>query len=694
MDRLYNFRKNLADLSCIHDKNVRDHSLLPKRNEYEITDGAVICIPQNSGAVLRTAVKDFIDYMLVSQNVGLRISNQTEGDISFELKTEEKLSDKKKNAYSVYVGNGVRISGYSEKGLAQALYKLEFEMNVRKAPFLKKGNTDYSPLFSPRMVHSALGLDVFPDGYLARLAHSGIDAIIFFIKDAIDACGGDRDLNEICGRAADYGIGVYVYSRIRSEAHPDDKNAEAFYEDRYGKIFKTCPSLSGVILVGESIMFPSKDPDTSGKIEFLTSPHEIPAAKPNPGWWPCEDYPKLVSLIKKIINKYSPDAETVFWTYNWGYAPEEERIKLIKSLPSDITLLTTFEMFEKFKIGNSDAYCADYTLSFPGPGKYFLSEAEAAFKRGIKLYSMSNTAGKTWDFGCVPFEPMPYQWIKRINALKDSAKKFNLCGLMECHTYGLYPSFISDIANLSFSMPDSDCEKILSKVLTARFGRDNVSVLKNALKQWSKAINFYTPTNEDQYGAFRIGPAYPFNFQKKFLPEPNTKNASVEGMVMPDYEFPYVDFSLPPSLRIKDEIQRLEKMKSLIDSGIKIMEENRRSKNEEYVKLLNIGKYISHTVQTGINAKKWHILKTAIICESKKEKILSLIKEARSLLKAEYENAEATIPIVSSDSSLGFEPSMDYLGDAKHIEWKLSQIKYVLDVELENFEKRVEFKLF
>ena len=189
-----------------------------------------------------------------------------------------------------------------------------------------------------------------------------------------------------------------------------------------------------------------------------------------------------MEIIKKSVRKYAPNAEIVFWTYNWGYAPEEERMRLIKTLPTDICLLVTFEMFEKYKVGNSEGYCADYTLAFAGPGKYFISEAKAAAERGIKLYSMANTAGKTWDFGCIPYEPMPYQWIKRIEWLRESSEKYGLSGLMESHTFGLFPSIISDLANIAFSCPKENCDKILSQVLTARFGRENTDIMKKALQ--------------------------------------------------------------------------------------------------------------------------------------------------------------------------------------------------------------------
>lgn len=117
--------------------------------------------------------------------------------------------------------------------------------------------------------------------------------------------------------------------------------------------------------------------------------------------------------VSSLVQKASPSAEIIFWTYNWGYAPKEERIRLINQIPAGITLLVTFEMFEPYPLGDTAAAVTDYSLCMEGPGEYFKSEAQAALEREIKLYTMTNTGGLTWDIGVIPYEPMPFQWLKR-----------------------------------------------------------------------------------------------------------------------------------------------------------------------------------------------------------------------------------------------------------------------------------------
>ena len=78
-----------------------------------------------------------------------------------------------------------------------------------------------------------------------------------------------------------------------------------------------------------------------------------------------------------------------------------------------------------------------------------------------------------------------------------------------------------------------------------------------------------------------------------------------------------------------------------------------------------------------------------------KEKSLEIIDNMEKLLREEVENAESAIPFAEKDSRLGWEPSMEYIGDAEKIRWKLRAEEYILNNELkwhrdaiENFERK------
>ena len=122
--------------------------------------------------------------------------------------------------------------------------------------------------------------------------------------------------------------------------------------------------------------------------------------------------------------------------------------------------------------------------------------------------------------------------------------------------------------------------------------------------------------------------------------------------------------TVPASERAKLEAEYASqsKMCGLLEAGCRVLD-GIPDKNEELERLANLGHYLYHTTVSGPDEAAREALKPAF----------------RALLLAERANAEAAIPYAQLDSSLGYEPSMEYTADPEHIAWKLAQI----DRELE-----------
>ncbi|MBR6729167.1 MAG: hypothetical protein IKL80_03305, partial [Clostridia bacterium] len=626
MEKNYEFRKKLTD---IHTKNLRKADLLPNAEEFALCDGFVIDISAAGGDVVLTAAKDFQDYMLTSMCVSGRISLRESGTdtnvirVVFDTEGNKLSLAKGYMGYQIAVSDqNITITAYDERGAAQAFYRMEDIMTLKRAPFLSKEVIENKAMFSPRMVHSGYDLDQFPDSHLRDIAHAGMDAVLVFTKGPNMSARGYLDFNDLIYRAAKYGIDVYSYSYIKSEMHPDAPGAEGYYDNTYGRVFKECPGLRGVVLVGESVAFPSRDPHTSGTTARVSA-DGIPSVKIHPGWWPCHDYPQWLSLLGRVIKKYNPDADLVFWSYNWGWAPAEDRVRLIEALPKDVSLLVTYEMHEVYEKNGIKEKSADYTLSLPGPGQYFISEAEAAQKAGIRLYAMTNTGGLTWDFGSIPYEPFPQQWQKRYDSMKLCYERYGLCGLMESHHYGFYPSFISELAKWNFTCSTKEKQDILQALLASRYGEENVEIIDRALSLWSEGICHYDAVAADQYGAFRIGPAYPLCFNRRMVP-PASPHASI-GIMEPKYEpFTWYTNSLAsiPPMSIHSETESLKAMSDLMLQGISLMEAIPQ-KNEALNELLGLGKYIQCTIETAIHVKRFavaHVRLNSAMCADEMKK--------------------------------------------------------------------------
>ena len=100
--------------------------------------------------------------------------------------------------------------------------------------------------------------------------------------------------------------------------------------------------------------------------------------------------------------------------------------------------------------------------------------------------------------------------------------------------------------------------------------------------------------------------------------------------------------------------------------------------------LLNMCKFIANAARTTVNVKNWKLGKE-ILEGNDADKKREAAAKMREVGLAEIENARNTIPLVEYDSRLGYEPSMEYMCDREHIEWKLALTERAVNEELEQY---------
>ena len=667
IERNYDFCRRLLE---VHKKDRRDHSLSPETDEFEFRDLVRILMPKDAGEIIQTAAKDFADYLLVSMNLTAYVcyDDGTAQENCVRLAINQNLGEaSERRGHRITVDDTVTVEGYDENGIAQGLYYLEDVMNLRFAPFLKKGTETRRIMFVPRNIMSGYGIDEYPDAYLAKLAHHGFSGIMLWIRGLnVSKKRCFCNFKDIAVRAAKYGLDIYVESYTTHDVYPEGEEAQAHYDKLYGDLFRECPFIKGIVLVGEACKFQGRDPEIPENIEAWA--------------WPSRDWPLLVDMVQKAVHKHRPDAVVVMCSYNWGNKPVEPRQRLISEMPDGITWECGYEMFATYDLNGRETRCFDYSLRVVEPGYYFKTEAEAIGKRKIPFMTIGNTGGKTWDFGAIPYTPAPYRWAERFEYMRDAHDRFGLSGLSDSIHFGVHPSFISEIAKWAFATPRVDLNKKIPQILAAYFGRDCAEKVDSAMKLWSEALSYNVPCNEDQYGALRIGPSYPFYAGlgpcKGVSPpqDPYAMHKMVEGM----FHNTYFQCSpgYPIAERIDDEIASFEREKELLLQGIELMEQI-ENPNEELQRLINMGRFMYRTIITAIHRKQyWKLDQVRMQALEDKDapSHKKAIDEMLEILRRERQNAAETIPIVEFDSALGYEPSMEYVTDRKRIEWKLNQV--------------------
>ena len=668
----YQFRQRMLQ---VHKPGRRMPGIQPKEDHVEITHRWTIWVPQGADRILANAARDLQDYFSVSMGVDLRL--QFGGEIPRYAIAYTLDNDLTGAQYRIRVlDDRVTLAGGSSRTAAQAGYYAEDLMNFAEGPFLQPQDTLKEPLYHTRMTHSGYGLDLYPDQHLSAIAHAGFTAILLFVRGYNHSVHSYQDFNELIYRAAGFGLDVYAYGYIKSLVYPEGEEGKAYYDSTYGEIFRRCPGFKGLVLVGESCQFHSKDPRTSGMFmqENRNPDGSLIINKPNPGWYPCSDYPLLVNMIKDTVRSVNPEADLVFWTYNWSFRPEEPRLELIRNLPKDISLEVTFEKNQEELVDGVLDHIRDYSLYFAGPSKPFVSEAEQAKACAIPLYAMTNTAGATWDMGVIPYVPAPGQWLRRIQGMRKYHDTCGLCGLMESHHFGFYPSFITDLAKWMYHSPDTPEQQILRKLAVRDFSEETADVVMEAWECFSEGIRHTVANNTDQYGPYRIGPAYPLLMDKDYeIPSEEFAYFGHNDICNPKY--PYDLESEDQYRRIRHELNYAHTALANYEKGADLLQgiisRVHPDKQEAAQRMANLGRFMARTVQTAIHTKEWLLAKK----QKDWDAMLRIGQE-------EIQNAEDAIALVAFDSRLGWEPSMEYMADPAHILWKIRVTKEVMAQEV------------
>ena len=699
-ERNYDFRKFLDE---VHAKDLRDFDKTPEKNETVLDDSWTILLPENPSDFVVNTAKDLADYLFVSMSVSVRVKKGPSSGEK-EIVLVPGGAPGKKRSFQLDAGEKrIIITGADERGLAMGCYYLEDLMTLREAPFIPFAKKLLKePLFSPRMVHSSYGMDVFTFPYLKRIAHAGFDTVVIYVKDGgLAGHNGPFDFAPLIDMAEAAGLDVYFYSAVKNLYHPSDERADAFYEAQYGGLFKRYPKAKGLILVGESCQFPSKDPMTTMSISGQSEACYRAGGKPAPGWWPCSDYPEFVRLIRDKVRKYAADADIVFWTYNWAFAPEELRTKLIDNLPDGITVELNFELHDNKRIWGTQERALDYTLGLIGPSRVYRGEGQAAKRRNLRLYAMSNSAGKTWDIGAAPYLPVPQRWAERMEKLLAEREDTGLSGLMESHHYGWYPSFITDMSKFLFWSNGPEPEEILRKIAARDFSEETADEVLSVWADWSKAVGEFITPIEDQYGPCRVGPSYPFLFAGVSLRQTFGMKMRFPWTAFNKYDIVFPEYKVvndPNGLdtgirRTNAEIRHLPEVIALWKKGSDRLEallpkipERKRAKAQ---RLIRLGRFIGNTLVTTLNIKRWWKENNLLIMEEDPEKAQEILERVKKIAEEELANVRETLPLTEADSVLGYEPSMDYAAGREQLEWKIRQLSSVLEIDIPNYAEGI-----
>ena len=692
-EKNYDFRKRHWEY---HKPDRRDFARVCAENEVMLDESWAIGCNAPCDSVCGIAVRDFRDYLETSMNLSLRIVRD-KGEKVLWIGVDKSVE---KGFVLDVKANEIKLLCADDPVSFRATIYLEDMMNLEEAPVLTCGKFNRTPIYRIRQVHSGSGMDVFTDEEFLTMLHAGYNAISVFMSDFDRNRLGYYDYNDVINRGLRFGIKTYSHNYIRTFVHPDDADAQARFDAAYGEVFHRYPNLAGIGLCGEALEFPSKDPHTTGKNWKDSVIDGIPDTRPSPGWYPCYDYPAYIQGIEKAVHKANPNATVSFSTYNWGYESFDVRKKFLENFPKNVTLSITYDIFTQRRLEGYHTPVMDYTISAEDPSYFFTSEGGEAHKHAIPMVANVNTAGIAWDFGCVPLVPAPYKILKRDLHLRNAYFEWGLDNHYTTHHFGYWNNVAADLGKwTAWEEFEPDYEELLYKIAVRDYGKNAAAHVVKAWKLWSEAMNFYTASNEDQYGPWRVGAAYPFVFHpnisrtmaNKDIKFPTAPHAHFGHSIIKTFYNPYENVNQTPGfLRYPAELRSLAKMLELwnqgLDEAAKAVELADEKKKDEARRLEALGHFIRNSTRTTVNIKKWWRANIAMLNSETAEEAETYLDTLEEIAANEIENARDTIPSVEFDSRLGWEPSMEYVCDKWHLEWKIRQVNSAL-IEIASYRR-------
>ncbi len=444
---------------------------------------------------------------------------------------------------------GISVFASETEGVRRGLIRLEDLLvqgggtlplgSLRQKAVIKRriSRCFFSPTNRPPKNGAELSDDVdyYPDGYLNRLMHDGINGIWIYssfdelLKSSlIEEFGQNSEkriqkLNRTIEKCAKYGIDVFLfalepialtnpaivkrhgnllgkYSQVLGNRIQEFRGDEVIdhvafctYTDfgkRYcyeamEKLFTLAPKLGGFISItqGERV--------TSCSTVWTNDEFEWTNTCPY-----CSKYSRAEILSQKVetlregMRRAKPEAEFISWTYEHRLWELEEIGEYVEKVPADVALMQNFEDNGRCEQLGRKRVAIDYWLAYDGPSDMFSYTAQKARENGKACYAKMQVCC-SHEIASVPYIPVPGLLYDKFTR----AKELGVTGVMESWYFGNYPCLMSKAAEImSFDRTFSSKREFLSELAKLYYSETDAPFAERAWEYFEKAYRQY-PVN-------------------------------------------------------------------------------------------------------------------------------------------------------------------------------------------------------
>ena len=668
----------------------------------------IIEFPDPEG-LLDTAYEDFREF--------LKVSLIEDGAYIFRIIKGE---EKEEESYTINVTDTeCIISSGDTEGIRRALFFIEDEMHRREGSFLPLGiihrraviQTRISRcFFSPHYGSESDGeladdIDYYPENYLNRLAHEGVNGLWIqehlrkiLSSDIIPEYGNEsaeriRRLNRVIDRCKRYGIKIYLegvepastYNNPALLNHPD------VLGQPFGDYYAFCISTpKGQSYIKESItkLF-TLIPDLAGLITISVGESVASCAGAEVGEWSCpncqalglsraEALAKCEKLMAEALREVKPDAELISWTYALRSWDEKDVSEYYQIRTSEAVTMQNFEdLGEVIQLGKPRV-ASDYWLAYAGPGKIFKEAAEVGKQRNMTVYAKIQVCN-SHEVATVPYIPVP-------GILYDKYKymhEYNVRGVLYCWYFGSYPSLMNKAAGeLAFAPFYRSKQEFLKHLAAIYWGRE----AEKAVEAWNLFEAGYTnyPINMafEWFGPMADGPVWPLHLKPVDLPVSSTwKTIDMVGCDRLG-EFMLMGHTHEEALAL------CEKMSNLWEKGTQLLDKISSDDSYEKKEQQSVAKALACLFESGTNILKFYLLRNQLGFMEKDAYML--LEQMSEIVRREKEISAALSDLCEKDKRLGYHAEANgFKFFPEKLKWRIGLLDELLGTEFQEVKRRV-----
>lgn len=620
-----------------------------------------------------------------------------------------------------------RIIAGNAEGIRRGIYCLEDLLLGAGGPFLKIGEISRSPWVKNRISRCFFGpikrpplnrdellddVDYYPEEYLNRLAHEGVNGLWLTIKfsdlcktsitpengkDAVKRLDKLRSTVDKCLR---YGIKTYIFciepAAWRSDSpvlktHPElggardgdivhfcpfSETSQQYLYESVNSIFKAVPGLGGMINIthGErATTCLSSVPATANQ------PVDCPVCAGKKHW---EIIHAALAAMEKGMHDAAPEAQLISWLYMpYPQALADWVFEIPNHVPDKVILQFNFESGgTKEQLGKPRAG-GDYWLSYVGPCDSFRKIAEPAVASGAQL-SAKIQVGCSHEVATVPFVPVPALLYRKYQKMHE----LGVSSVMQCWYFGNYPGIMNKAAGmLAFEDFTGSEKEFLLRLALPDWG-EHADDIVEAWTLFADGYANYPLSNMFQYyGPMHDGVVWPLYLYPAYKPLAPTWKL----------EFGTSGDAIGECLEnhtIEEAIILCREMSVKWNCGVEILKKLRDDFKDNPARLKDIGlaEALGIQFESGYNILRFYALREQLF-SAEPVRQRTMINEMATIVLDEIGRSERLIELCENDSRLGFHSESEgYKYFPEKLRWRIAMLKNLLAEDFSKAQRAID----